>query len=670
MKTVLLSAILLFALQVCAQESPNVKFGKLTANDLNRKSYDIDTGATAVILYDNGSTKIKGNAKGWFSLEYKIFRRIHILSKNGYDHATIEIPLYANGEDEEKLDNVRASTFNLEDGKITESKLEKSNIFKERINKNLVVKKFTLPNVKEGSIVDYEFQITSDFLFNLQPWAFQADIPKLWSEYKVALPQFLSYTLISQGHESFFVTDRQDKNGNFMVDQKREGPLGLSMTDNYSISCGISEFRWAMKDVPPLKKEAFTSTTANYLSKLEFQLEGYTAPLVEQKIMTTWSDLADRLMKREDFGMQLTDAATWLPDMMPQIIQGATTETDKAKKIFAFVRDQFTCIDRNQLYPEQTLKAMYKKKDAGVAEINLLLTAMLRTAGLAADPVILSTRENGFVYAQYPIIGKFNYVITRVKADGKDIFLDASYPQLGFGRLNYDCYNGQARVINAEATPIKLESDQLTENEVVYVSLSNNKSEGWMGKINETQGYYGSFVTRQKIKEKGQDALFSDISKALGNDVQIEHPVIDSLSILESPLSIHYDIKFAREKADIIYFDPIMGEKYRSNPFKSAERQYPVEMPYKINETYVLDLAIPEGYVADELPKPITLKLDEAGTGVFNYSIAQSGNTISLRTRLQIDKTVFNPKDYGILREFFNRIVAKQNEQIVFKKKS
>ncbi|MDP4265231.1 MAG: DUF3857 domain-containing protein, partial [Bacteroidota bacterium] len=204
MKIAALPVFLIWTLSVFSQESPNVKYGKITASDLAKKSYEADTGASAVVLYEIGNTKIKGNSKGWFSLEFTTHRRIHILNKNGFDQATVEIPLYTAGEDEEKLDELKAVTYNLENGKVSESKLDKNSLFKEKKNKNLIIQKFTMPGVKEGSVIEYEYKITSDFLFNLQPWAFQGTIPRLWSEYKLALPQFLNYILIAQGNLPYY----------------------------------------------------------------------------------------------------------------------------------------------------------------------------------------------------------------------------------------------------------------------------------------------------------------------------------------------------------------------------------------------------------------------------------------------------------------------------------
>ncbi|HQZ73481.1 MAG TPA: DUF3857 domain-containing protein, partial [Chitinophagaceae bacterium] len=183
----LLSAFFILCSVSCfSQQNPTVKFGKISIAEIERKNYDVDTSAEAVVIADIGATQIKGNRNEWFSLEFRRHKRIHILKRNAYSHATVEISLYTDGKMEEQLDDVKAVTYNYENGKIVETKLDvRTGVFKDKLDKNRVVKKFTLPNVKEGSIIEYEYKVTSDFLFNLQPWYFQGDIPRLWSEYSV-----------------------------------------------------------------------------------------------------------------------------------------------------------------------------------------------------------------------------------------------------------------------------------------------------------------------------------------------------------------------------------------------------------------------------------------------------------------------------------------------------
>ena len=125
------------------QESPFAKFGRITAETLQKKVYSIDSSAAAVVLSDIGEAAIEGNSKGWFSVYTTRHKVVHILNKSAYDEATVEIPLYTNGEDEEKLEDLKAVTYNLENGKVVETKLDKSNVFTEKQDKNRVIKKFT-----------------------------------------------------------------------------------------------------------------------------------------------------------------------------------------------------------------------------------------------------------------------------------------------------------------------------------------------------------------------------------------------------------------------------------------------------------------------------------------------------------------------------------------------
>src|SRR5258706_11290559 len=215
-----------------AQSKPNFKFGDISEKDFNTKVYAIDSNANAVVLADIGSSDIEGNSKGWFSLVHKHYKRVHILNKNGYDIANVSIPLSLDGGDEEKLDKVKAVTYNLENGKVVETKLDvKANVFKDNIDKNHIVKKFTLPNIKEGSIIEFEYTIISDYLQNLQPWEFQGSYPRLWSEYNLSLPEFFNYVFLTQGYKSYDVNDRKERRESYKVTDSH----GAGASETFSI---------------------------------------------------------------------------------------------------------------------------------------------------------------------------------------------------------------------------------------------------------------------------------------------------------------------------------------------------------------------------------------------------------------------------------------------------
>jgi transglutaminase-like putative cysteine protease len=664
---ILLSITVFFLLStlIIAQKSP-VKFGKISADDFSKKIYPIDSNANAVVIADIGSSEILGNSKGWFSLEFKHYRRVHILNKNGYDEANVEIPLFSNGRAEEELNGLRAVSYNLENGKVVETKLDKGGVFKDQLSKHWMLKKFTFPNIKEGTIIEYEYTVNSDFIENLQPWEFQGEAPVLWSEYNLRLPEFFGYVFLTQGYLKYDISDKKDNRSRYTVRDTRTAQATETLFDG---DASVTDYRWVVKDAPALKKESFTSTVKNHISKIEFQLSDQRPPLAYYNYMGSWEKLSTDLLKDEDFGNSLDKNNGWMADVVNPLVSGEKNDVEKAKRIYNYVRDNLTCTQPSGKYLSQSLKNILKSRNGNVADINLLLVAMLKYANLQADPVILSTRSNGYTSPVYPVLDKFNYVICKFSAGNNEYYLDATHPRLGFGKLTAECYNGSCRVIDQAGTELELRADDLAEKKLTTVIINSNEKGELVGKVQQYPGYFESYSIRDRVKEKGKEEFFKDIKKSYGADVDLVSPRIDSLDKLEGSLAVSYEFKINKEKEDILYINPMFEEAWKENPFKSAERLYPVEMPYTTDETYVMTMLIPDGYAVDELPKSTMVKLNENDDGVFEYRITESGGTISFRSRIQLRRAFYLPDEYEVLREFFNLVVKKQSEQIVLKKK-
>ena len=669
MKLLTASLYTAFFLVLCSsaisQEKSPVKFGKISAQDFDLSKYNFDTSVSAVVISDVGSSKFEGNANGWFTLVFNQQKRIKVLNKNGFDAANIEIPLYSDGSDEEKLDNLKAYTYNLENGNVVKTELQSSAVFKDKISKNLVLKKFTFPAVKEGSVIEYSYTVKSEFLFNLQPWAFQGGYPRLWSEYKVELPEFFIYVTLGQGYQPFYIKDQSQSFTQYSLII----PGGTSASEHLTLRASVNEFRWVMKDVPALKEEGFTSSLSNHISKLDFQLSQYRFPdMPVTEIMGNWLTANEKMLKRDDFGATINKNNNWLDDDMRTIVAGATNDLEKAKRIYAFLRDNFTCTDHSALYLSNPLKTVFKNKSGSVSDINLLLVAMLNHEKIQADPLILSTRDNGFANDIYPLMNRFNYVIASANINGVPVYLDASYASMGFGKLPYECYNGFGRIIGKEPLLVELKADSLREAKVTSVFIFSDDKGKVEGSFNTTPGYYESLSIREKIKEKGESDFFKKTGAEYNSALDILQPGIDSLKLPEQPLTIHYDFKMNGMDEDIIYFNPMLAEGYKNNFLKATERKYPVEMPYTFDETYILTMAIPANYNVEEIPKSARVDYNN-GEGYFEYRIEKAADQILLRSRVVMKRAYFAPEEYNSLRDFFGYVVKKHGEQVVFKKK-
>ena len=147
------SIIIFLLLHQCflySQDRLNIKFGKISPEDFSLSKYSIDTSAAAVVMADIGNTSFEGNVKGKgnFTLVYKRFKRIKIISKSGFEAASDHFIVYSDGYDEEKLLDLKAASYNLESGKVVETKLDNKSIYSEKIDHYRARKKYTIPSVK------------------------------------------------------------------------------------------------------------------------------------------------------------------------------------------------------------------------------------------------------------------------------------------------------------------------------------------------------------------------------------------------------------------------------------------------------------------------------------------------------------------------------------------
>lgn len=658
-------ALMLCTISVTAQKTPSkFKFGDIKPEDFATSVYPLDTSADAIYLFDVGSAEYEGNNKGDFSVISQKKTRIRLLDKKSFDDlATVIIYLYNSEDIQDKLTDFEAATYNLEDGKVVVTKIEKSSLFKEK-DGNYQILKFTFPNIKAGSIIEYHYKVNSPYPYSIDPWNFQSSYPKLWSEYTVMVPQFYDFITFRQGYLPYAIDTSDAYRDNFLL---RDNGDASSSAAPFSVTTEVFKHQWAIKDVPAIKKEVYTTTVDNYRSRISFQLSALKFPDAPVRpYLQDWKGMVEELMKRDDFGENLSHDFSWLKDdiKLADATNGKTL--DNASNLYKFVQKNYTCIDDDGIYLSQALKKTWQSKKGNSTDINMLLIAMFRSLGFNADPVILSKRDHGKTYDLYPIMSKFNYTIARVTVGDDYYLLDASDKNLGFGILGDECYNGNARVVAPMPVLVNLSADSLKEASITFVSLMNDSTNNMSGLYSSQLGQIQSLNVRRAFNKMNKDDFFKEVLKDYSDGVTISNTTIDSLEIPTEPITIKFELSTKMEE-DIIYFNPMMGEEQKENPFVAAERFYPVEMPYTTDETYICNMEIPQGYKVDEIPKSARINFNE-NEGSFEYIIAEGGGRIQLRCRLKINKATFDPEDYETLRDFYSFIVEKEGEQIVFKK--
>ncbi len=631
-------------------------FGKATYREIEKKNYEKDSTAEAVVLNEFGETYIDNNNSHNLIFEYHV--KIKILKQGASSLADIEIPLRKNDRVSESLISVKASSFNLVNGILNEFPLDTKQVFTENLSKYRDLKKFAIPNVKEGSVIEYQYKLESPFIFNWRSWEFQSELPKVYSEYWTEIPGNYNYNISLRGYLKLV---------------KEEG---TRVTDCFTPGGGnVAECilsKYAMKDIPAFKVEQYMTAPSNFLSSLNFELSEirYFDGRVD-KVTKTWKDAEQELAADQKFGIQIRRGKDILDGHIDDVIGTETDPLVKAKKIYNFIRDWYRWNNVYGIYSELGIKKAFDQKVGNIADINLSLVAACLYADIDAEPVLISTRDNGMAIELYPVISDFNYVIARVNIGDKVYYLDASDDFYPFGLLPERCLNGRGRVMRKSGSlwvDIK-PSDR--KKETAQVNLKLDKDGKIRGTINITNSGYEAVALRKKIYgHNNQQEYANELDNDLGgfeikkfelkNNEEFDRPLIQQLEV-------EFDAFTGSEQT--LLFNPFMFKKWDENPFKTNDRLFPVDFATPHQYIMILNLEYDPSFEILNTIDKVGLSLPNGG-GSYLFDMQNSSNKLTISTSLMIGKSIFPSTEYFYLKELYSRMIQVQNTELIVKRTS
>lgn len=597
-----------------------MKYGKVDQADLTMTVYPADSSASAVVLCNYGYFDSR-------EMQFVHQMRIKILKEEGKENGNFSVPA------SEKT-NVKGQTINMENGVPVITKLNKDGIFIEKISKGSYRARVAMPNVKVGSVIDVEFYYTG----LPSHWDFQKKIPMRWSE------------LILE--ESTYFSFRKNFNGYI--------PLAESSNE-----------RWVSKDVPAFKSERYINNIENYLGRMNIEISSIHIPGSYYKdYATDWNAVAKILQGDDDFGVKLSQLNLFLNGLEKEIKASTTVPEERLSKAYEAIKKIKWNNEESIWASKSGLGYAFNKKIGNVTDINLNLVILLRKLDIDANPVVLSTRQNGLLPPYSVSLDRLNYVIVQAVVGDKTYLLDATEDNLPLGMLPERTINGRGMVVKKESqewidlTPSK--KDKSTS--ILNLKLS---PDGIM-KGEWSKSYYDYSALDKRIgykKFNSQDEYLKSIeSNHIG--LSVENYNLIGIDSLQRPLQEHMSIvlKNKTTKANNqLYINPLLFDKYTENPFKAAQRVYPVDFITPIEETQIFNLELPTGYSIDQLPKNIKMALPE-NTASFQMFSSVDENKVQVLFKLSINKPVFYQQEYEDLKVFFDELVKKQSEMLIIKK--
>lgn len=625
--------------------SQNFKFGKVTLEELNEQTCSIDASANAAYLYKYRKTYTE-IANGNIGLITTVYVRLKIYNEDGFKWATVSEGIYGS---KERVSNIKAVTYNIENGKIVKTKLEKDNIFTEKKSENWKAKKFTMPNLKKGTVVEWTYKIYSPFFTEIDDMVVQHQIPVKKYEATVRLLGYFTFNKRQKGYYPFKIQQSTKRNIDFDINDNV-----ITIKEN---------------NVPAIIKEPYVNNLNNYTAAL--QLEVASLKAIElglfEDYATSWEEIAKDIFKNPSFGGELKKTGH-LKEAISTLKSKFTTPNEKIQGALAFVKSSIKWNDTYSKYTQKGLKKAYKEGVGNIADINLTLIAVLKELGLNVDPVLVSTRNHGVPL--YPTKKGFNYVIAQVKTADGTFLLDAtekySLPNiLPLRVMNWQGVavkkEGSVNFVNLMTTAISKEDFNLS-----YKISEDGLVEGLMRKRHEN---HAALRYRSKNSNTTEDDLISEIEEDNDN-IEILNFRLSNLKEITKPIIEMY--KFEKEDGvenigDKMYIKPLLFSATKTNPFKIDAREYPIDFGTPWEEKISTVIQIPEGYKVETLPENLALEMTD-GLGKFIYSVKNIDTKIQIISLVKINQSIISSNYYQEMKELFKRIVEKQQEKIVLSK--
>lgn len=640
-----------------AQSNVNMKFGKPTKEEMQMTVYEADPNAEAVVLYRQTDVEYTVQTISYL-VDYREKCRIKVLKPSGARFAKVVIPYQTNmsvgnnvtglklsalalpieaggtsksyfddqigsmtegvfGTDaDESVEDIKATAFNLEGSKVVKTSLKKSDIVKRKIDDQNYEVEFTVPGVKEGTVIEYEYNIHSQLFWMLRDWYAQCEIPVVYARLDMNIPNYLIFNIEDHGIQRLTYTCTVGS----LKYKIESDPLANPMWVN------TNHYIYEGRDLIGMPKDDYVWNIQDYCAGITAELKQYRLRGMNQMdYAKTWEQIDAMILDSDDLGMHLNDHSPLANDLKAAGIEGIADPRERAAAVYKLVMGKVKWNGKYELSPVPASETL-KNGGGSNADINLLLIQSLHSVGLTAAPVVLRTRDLGLLPYNFPSIRKLStFVVGVIMPSGGNLYFDASNKNGWLNILPDVMLVERARMVNKgkKSEWVNLQKVSKSErNTVIEASLS---ADGTLS---------GKKTTRNEGGET-QETAFTKKGQVTNGKI----------SICPFP------------------------DKMIENPFTAETRKVPVEFPCLSNERIVVNITLPDGYVVEGEPRNTTVTTPDKGIEGRVLTILTDGR-VQMSCQFSINKIVHTEKSYPDLRQLFDMLSKYTSEQLIIKKKS
>lgn len=614
-------------------------FGNFSKEEVTLKQVDFDKDANAVILHDLARSQF--NEDHHLVTEHRV--RIKILNEKGIDRANIVIPYYSR-DNFEYITGVEAIIKTFEpNGLSTTENLSRKNIYNKKMDEFYSETRFTLPNVKAGSIFEYVYFSNKKSYSGLEDWNFQSDLPTLTSFYKLAILPNAEFT--------------------YKVYKLPTLPIEIN-----NKTTGWVCFQ--MNNIPALHDEAYMDSRRDNLQRVTFQLSAFNVSGFKEKYINKWEDAAKELLHTPELGGQLNRTLAGTEEFI-KATRAIPDEYERLKKVYAFVQQKMSWNGYNSKYTVDGIKKAWEKGSGTNGEINLAFINLLYQVNITACPLLANNRERGKIDINYPFIDQFAKLVTYVSLRGKPLVIDAADRSTPIHMVPYSLLNTYGyKIDKKDKGLLLLEDNQSYEANVIFINASLSPEGILSGSVLNQSLEYARLRRVSQFKKLDTPKYMERYFTANLTNLKADSLGVKNLE--KDSLPLDQTFRFTQTlntSGDYAFLNYHLFTNLEKNPFISNLRFSDINFgsPQRLIVSQIINL--PDNYSVDAIPKNLKMITPDTAFALLRNIKVENGQLL-IQFKLEINRSFFEREEYHLLQAFYKKMFGLLDEQIVLKRKS
>ncbi len=524
---------------------------------------------------------------------------------------------------------------------------------------DLRMKTLRIPAASVGSVIGYEveYELKSNFL--TEDWDFQETVPVREAHFSLQLPSGWSYQ-----------------------------SAWLNHADEAPAESAPNQWTWTLSDIAAIRVEDDMPPWRGIAGRLVVAL---LPPNGKGSGIKTWNDIGSWY---SGLIAGRRDASAAIRQKVAELTASAATPLAKMQVLATFVQNDIRYvaielgIGGHQPHPAAEV---FANRYGDCKDKATLLSSMLKEIGVESYYVLINT-ERGSVSAETPPNLYFNHAILAIALPsevdlaalparrahpklGQLLFFDPTNPLIPLGSLSGELQANYGMLVTQGGGEL-LELPQLPmdTNGIVRSAKMTLDGEGTLlGEVREIRVGDEAAAQRYALRAATVDTDRIKSVEALAGTsfakFQILKASVLNLRVADRPFEWHYTLQaenYAKPAGDLLLVRPrVLGSKARGFLETKEPRRYPVEFAGPRRDTDTFEIALPAGYVVDELPPKVDL---DDGFASYHSKTEFSGGALHYTRSFEIKELSVPVSKAEELKTLYRHIEDDERRSAVLKR--